>query len=85
MGDSVRIAMTRRPFKKGYTGQWSEELFVVSEKLRTIPTPYRVKDLVDEQIDGSLYHQELQLVRVEQDKVYTVERILKKRNRGKKI
>ena len=44
-----------------------------------------VKDLVDEQIDGTFYHQELQLVRVEQDKVHTVERILKKRNRGKKI
>ena len=85
MGDSVRIAMTRRPFKKGYTGQWSEELFVVSEKRRTIPTTYRVKDLVDEQIDGTFYHQELQLVRVEQDKVYTVEHILKKRNRRKKI
>ena len=63
----------------------SEELFVVSEKLRTIPTTYRVKDLVDEQIYGIFYHQELQLVRVGQDKVYTVERILKKRNRGKKI
>ena len=50
--------MTRRPFKN--TGQWSEELFVVSEKLRTILTTYRVNDLVDEQIDGTFYHQELQ-------------------------
>ena len=74
VGDSVRIAMTSRPFKKGYTGQWSEELFVVSEKLRTIPTTYRVKDLVDEQIDGTFYHQELQLVRVEQDKIYKEEK-----------
>ena len=57
----------------------------MSEKLRTIPTTYRVKDLVNDQIDGTFYHQELQLVRVEQDKIYTVERILKKRNRGKKI
>ena len=24
VGDSVRIAMARRPFEKGYTGQWSE-------------------------------------------------------------
>ena len=31
VGDSVRITLMRRPFKKGYTGQWSEELFVVSE------------------------------------------------------
>ena len=65
LGDSVRIAMTRRPFKKGYTGQWSEELFVVPEKLRTIPTTYMVKDLVDEQIDGTFYHHEFQLVREE--------------------
>ena len=43
------------------------------------------KGLVDEQIDGTFYHPELQLVQVEQDKVYTVERILKKRKRGKKI
>ena len=43
VGDSVRIAMTK-------------ELFVVSDKLRTIPTMYRVNDLVDEQIDGILYH-----------------------------
>ena len=77
--------MTRRPFKNGSTGQWSEELFVASEKFRTIPTTYRVKDLVNEQIDGTFYYQELQLVRVEQDKIYTVERILKQRNRGKKI
>ena len=48
VGDSVRIAMTRRPFKKGYTGKWSEELFDVSEKFCTIPTTYSVKDLVDE-------------------------------------
>ena len=53
VGDSVRIAMTRGPFEKGYTGQWSEGLFVVSEKLCTIPITYRVKDLVDEQIDGT--------------------------------
>ena len=85
VGDSVRIAMTSRPFNKGYTGQWSEELFVESEKLRTIPITYRVKDMVDKHIDGTFYQQELQLVRVEQDKVYTVERVLKKIKRWKKI
>ena len=55
----------------------------MSEKLRTIPTTYMVKDLVDEQIDGTCYHQELQLVRVEQHKGYTVKRILKKIKGGK--
>ena len=59
VGDSVRMAMTRRPFKKEYCGQWSDDLFVVLEKLRTIPTTYRVKDLVDEQIGGTFYYQVL--------------------------
>ena len=54
----------------------------MSEKLCTIPTTCRVKDLADEQIDGTFYHQELQLERVEQDKVYIVERVLKKKNVG---
>ena len=85
VGDSVRMAMTKKTFKKWYTDQWSEKLFVVSEKLCTIPTTYRVTDLVDEQIDGTFYYQELQLVRVVQDKIYTVERILKKINCAKKI
>ena len=85
VGNSVCISMTRRPFKKRYNGKWSEKLFVVSEKFSTTPTTYRVKDLVDEQIDGTFYHQELQLVLVEQNEVYTVERVLKQRKRGKKI
>ena len=55
VSDSVRIAMTRKPFKKGYIDQWSEEIFLVAEKRRTIPTMYRVKDLVEEQIDGTFY------------------------------
>ena len=28
IGDTVRIVMTRMPFKKGYTGHWSEEIFI---------------------------------------------------------
>ena len=83
MGDSVRIVVTRRPFKKGYTCQWSEELFVVAEKLHTNPTTYMVKEMGDEPIDGTFYHQELQLIRVGENNVYMVERVIKKRKRGK--
>ena len=49
----------------------------MAEKLRTIPTTYRVNYLVDKPIDGSVYHLELQRVRVEQDNVYNVERVIK--------
>jgi len=32
VGDKVRISMQQRPFKKGYVGNWSEELFVVGAR-----------------------------------------------------
>ena len=46
--DIVRIAITRRLFRKAYICQWSEVLFVSEERLPAIPTMYRVNDLVDE-------------------------------------
>ena len=85
VGDRVRIAMTRRPCKIRYTEQWSEELFVVPQKLCIITTTYMVKDLVVEPIDGTFYHQKLQLIRVELDTIYTVEHVLKKREHVEKI
>ena len=57
----------------------------MAEKLRTIPSTLRVKNLVDEPIDGTLYHQELKLVRVEQDSVYKVKDVLKKRKCNENI
>ena len=43
--DKVRISMHRRPFKKGYIGGWSEEIFVVDTRYPTQPVTYRIKDL----------------------------------------
>lgn len=84
IGDTVRIAMTRRPFRKGYTAQWSEELFKITQKIKSFPVTYKVIDLMDEHIDGTFYPQELQLVGVKKNKVYSVENVLKTRKRGGK-
>ena len=51
-GDSVCIAMTRRPLKGIH---WAMELFVMTDKLHMIPTTYRVKDMANELIDGTFY------------------------------
>jgi len=45
VGDKVRISMQRRPFKKGYVGNWSEEVFVVGARLPTSLVTYKLKDL----------------------------------------
>ena len=84
IGDKVRISMQRVPFRKGYLGNWSEEIFVVDVRYPTWPVTYGIKDLLDEPIKGRFYEQELQKV----DKVgevYIIEKILKTRKRAGKI
>ena len=85
IGDTVRIVMTRMPFKKGYTGHWSEEIFIVTEKVKSIPVTYKLKDLMDENIKGTFYPQELQIVGVTKDKAYVIEEVLKTRRKNNKI
>ena len=40
-------------FAKGYTPNWSEEVFVVSKIKNTVPWTYVISDLNDEKITGS--------------------------------
>ena len=60
IGDKVRISKYKRNvFDKGYTPNWSEEIFTVDEIQSTVPVTYRLKDLRDEDIQGSFYEPEL--------------------------
>jgi transposase InsO family protein len=77
-GDRVRVSKTRRTFGKGYEPNWTEELFVVSEALRTTPPTYRLKDYADEPIEGTFYDRELQRAE-KKDEVYKIEKVLKTR------
>ena len=85
MGDKVRISMQRRPFKKGYVGNWSEELFVFGTRLPTSPVTYKLKDLAGDDIKGMFYTDELQFVTKLDDVLFDVERILKTRKRAGKV
>jgi hypothetical protein len=84
VGDRVRISIKRQAFDKSYTGNWSEELFVVHRRYETEPVTYGIKDLADEDIKGKFYEQELQKV-AETDRAYIVEKILRTRKRAGKI
>ena len=55
VGDHVRISKYKNIFAKGYTPNWSEELFVVSRIKNTVPWTYVISDLNGEPISGSLY------------------------------
>jgi len=73
-GDSVRITKSRLSFHRGYTPNWSREIFTISEILNTSPITYTIKDLSDEAIDGSFYEQELQ--KVDKPTIFEVETVL---------
>lgn len=61
IGDSVRIVKYKNKFEKGYTTNWTKEIFKIVTILPTIPTTYKIKDLKGEEVLGSFYQEELQL------------------------
>ncbi|PFX14747.1 hypothetical protein AWC38_SpisGene21073 [Stylophora pistillata] len=60
VGDHVRISkFKRKVFEKGFTPNWTEEIFVVDEVQYSNPITYKLKDLLGEEIKGSFYEQEM--------------------------
>ena len=49
IGDHVRISKYKNIFAKGYTPNWSKEIFVVKKK-NTVPWTYVISDLNREEI-----------------------------------
>ena len=76
VGDKVKLSKHALVFDKKYTPNWTMEILEVSEVLPTRPTVYRVTDAMQEEIKGTFYRHELQLV-TSLPKTYDIERILK--------
>ncbi len=55
VGDKVTISRKKGAFEKGYTSNWTEELFTVSDIQNTNPVTYKIKDLNGEEIQGTFY------------------------------
>ena len=52
VGDHVRISKYKNIFAKGYTPNWSEEIFVIEKVKNTVPWVYVINDLNGEEIIG---------------------------------
>ena len=61
-GDNVRISKYRNIFAKGYTENWSEEVFVVSKIKSAVPWANVISDLNGEPIAGSFIKENCQKV-----------------------
>jgi len=81
-GDYVRTTKFKGAFTRGYTEQWTREIYVV-KRVRASETPvvYELEDLAGESILGSYYARELQ--KVAKPETYVVERVLRTTGRGR--
>ena len=59
VADHVRISKYKNVFAKGYTPNWSEEVFVIRKLQNTVPWTYLINNLKGEEIKGSFYEKEL--------------------------
>ena len=59
VNDKIRISKHKNIFSKGYTENWSREIFIIDSVLKTNPWTDKIKDLNGEKIVGSFYEKEL--------------------------
>ena len=59
--DRVRITKHKNMISKGYTENWSREIFIIDSVLKTNPWTYKIKSLNREKIIESFYEKELLL------------------------
>ena len=76
VGDNLRISKYKNIFAKGYTPNWSEEVFVIKEVKNTVPWTYVINDLNGEEIIGTFYEKELQKTNQEE---FRIEKVIKKK------
>ena len=78
--DHVRISKCKIIFAKGYTPNWSKEVFVIKEVKNTIPQTHVISDLNGEEIIGTFYEKELQKAN---QRKFRIEKVIK--GKGNKL
>lgn len=80
VNDMVRISKYKHVFEKGYTPNWTTELFKIKNVKNTDPVTYLLTDYMENEIKGSFYEYELNKTNFP-DK-YLVEKVIKKKSNG---
>ena len=76
VGDHVRISKYKNIFAKGYTPNWSEEVFVIKKVKNTVPWTYVINDLNGEEIIRTFYEKELQKTNEQE---FRIEKVIKRK------
>ena len=79
VGDRVKI---KNSFDREYAQKWSGEIFtIIDRKLNQDIPMYQLKDYQNEVITSFFYEPELQIAFLDENMIYKIEKILKKRKR----
>ena len=76
IGAHIRISKYKNIFAKGYTPNWSEEVFVIKKVKNTVSWTYVINDLKGEEIIGPFYEKELQKTN---QKEFRIEKVMKRK------
>lgn len=81
VGTYVRISKYKHQFEKGYTPNWTTEIFKIKSIRITNPTTYLLEDYEGNPIQGCFYREEL--LPTKYSNIYLIERIIK--SKGDKV
>lgn len=77
VNDKVRVSKMKHLFEKGYTPNWSTEIFTIVKVCKTRPVTYILKDYQDQPVAGGFYQEEL--LKVKYSDIYLIEKVIRKR------
>ena len=77
VGNHVRTSKYKNIFAKGYTPNWSEEVFAVSKIKNTVSWTYVINNINGEEITGTFYEKELQKTNQQE---FRIEKTIKRKD-----
>ena len=77
VGDHVKISKYKNISAKGYTPNWSEEVFVVSKIKNTVSWTHVINNINGEEITGTFYEKELQKTNEQE---FRIEKTIKRKD-----
>jgi hypothetical protein len=85
-GDLVRISHIKHPFRRSYQEQFTREVFKINHRQYKDGLPmYSLQDLNNQPISGLFYSSELQKVEKDENSLWFIDKILKRRKRAGKL
>ena len=64
----------RKTFEKGFTINWTDKIYTITQVLKALPPTYKIRD-DKEEIEGTFYQQELQKTN---ENTFRIEKVLRR-------